>query len=301
MRSLQRRKANNQPSSRAQLMRATAPLGFPTEADASASNAETALDILAQASQLEEAQTDSEPEHTPSKPTSKVATATTAPSSAAALGVLLEEPKREPSPSAAGGSTLGPAIDLRSTIEDHQIDPALIDIDQTKAAIEAIHPPHATPAQLPANAPPPETPKNLNEFDYDLDDMTSPSLDEVALGPLKTPSGATVPGLGKYVHLSSTVPARRIRSPYLKWTTEEVSASWIDSSRYSLLIAQDELLARAVATHGEKWDLVSKGVPTRSYHQVRQRWVFLRQCPQRVRVADTPDGFAKLGRSTRNL
>lgn len=34
---------------------------------------------------------------------------------------------------------------------------------------------------------------------------------------------------------------------------------------------QDELLARAVAMHGEKWDLVSKGVPTRSYHQVRQR------------------------------
>lgn len=36
---------------------------------------------------------------------------------------------------------------------------------------------------------------------------------------------------------------------------------------------QDELLARAVAIHGEKWDLVSKGVPTRSYHQVRQRWL----------------------------
>lgn len=38
-------------------------------------------------------------------------------------------------------------------------------------------------------------------------------------------------------------------------------------------ILQDELLARAVAIHGEKWDLVSKGVPTRSYHQVRQRWL----------------------------
>ena len=33
-------------------------------------------------------------------------------------------------------------------------------------------------------------------------------------------------------------------------------------------------MARAVAIHGEKWDLVSKGVPTRSYHQVRQRYVF---------------------------
>ena len=38
-------------------------------------------------------------------------------------------------------------------------------------------------------------------------------------------------------------------------------------------VVQDELLARAVAIHGEKWDLVSKGVPTRSYHQVRQRWL----------------------------
>ena len=38
-----------------------------------------------------------------------------------------------------------------------------------------------------------------------------------------------------------------------------------------LTLMQDELLARAVAMHGEKWDLVSKGVPTRSYHQVRQR------------------------------
>ncbi|KAI9633129.1 uncharacterized protein MKK02DRAFT_39105 [Dioszegia hungarica] len=71
-----------------------------------------------------------------------------------------------------------------------------------------------------------------------------------------SPTGGTVPGLGKYVHLTSSMPARRMRSPYLKWTVEE-----------------DELLARAVALHGEKWDLVSKGVPTRSYHQVRQRWL----------------------------
>lgn len=39
----------------------------------------------------------------------------------------------------------------------------------------------------------------------------------------QSPTGAAVPGLGKYVHLSSTVPARRVRSPYLKWTKEEVS------------------------------------------------------------------------------
>jgi hypothetical protein len=75
-------------------------------------------------------------------------------------------------------------------------------------------------------------------------------------GAYASPTGATVPGLGKYVHLTNNMPARRIRSPYLKWTNEE-----------------DELLARAVAEHGEKWDMVSKGVPTRSYHQVRQRSV----------------------------
>lgn len=37
-------------------------------------------------------------------------------------------------------------------------------------------------------------------------------------------AGAAVPGLGKYVHLSSAMPARRVRSPYLKWTKEEVSS-----------------------------------------------------------------------------
>jgi hypothetical protein len=107
-----------------------------------------------------------------------------------------------------------------------------------------------------------------------------------------------VPGLGKYVHLTSSMPARRIRSPYLKWTVEEVSESESVRGPRTRAIGtllrhrsgqsggsavesvngtcrtdafQDELLARAVAIHGEKWDLVSKGVPTRSYHQVRQR------------------------------
>ncbi|CDZ98775.1 homeodomain-like containing protein [Phaffia rhodozyma] len=52
------------------------------------------------------------------------------------------------------------------------------------------------------------------------------------------------------------MPARRVRSPYLKWS-----------------IREDELLARGVAKYGQKWDLVSKTVPTRSYHQCRQRWL----------------------------
>lgn len=41
-------------------------------------------------------------------------------------------------------------------------------------------------------------------------------------GAFSSPIGGAVPGIGKYVHLSSAVPARRVRSPYLKWTKEEV-------------------------------------------------------------------------------
>jgi hypothetical protein len=30
---------------------------------------------------------------------------------------------------------------------------------------------------------------------------------------------------------------------------------------------------QAVAKHGQKWDLVQKALPSRGYHQVRQRWL----------------------------
>ncbi|KAG2068976.1 hypothetical protein BDR04DRAFT_1102429 [Suillus decipiens] len=51
------------------------------------------------------------------------------------------------------------------------------------------------------------------------------------------------------------VPKRQ-RSPYVKWSKEE-----------------DDLLAQAVAKYGQKWDLVQKALPSRGYHQVRQRWL----------------------------
>ncbi|KAI6043739.1 hypothetical protein EDC04DRAFT_2649944 [Pisolithus marmoratus] len=51
-------------------------------------------------------------------------------------------------------------------------------------------------------------------------------------------------------------PAKRQRSPYMKWSKEE-----------------DELLTQAVAKYGQKWDLVQKALPSRGYHQVRQRWL----------------------------
>ncbi|KAF8512126.1 hypothetical protein JB92DRAFT_3117444 [Gautieria morchelliformis] len=57
------------------------------------------------------------------------------------------------------------------------------------------------------------------------------------------------------VKFASDAP-RRTRSPYIKWTKEE-----------------DELLAKAVAKYGQKWDLVQKALPSRGYHQVRQRWL----------------------------
>ncbi|KAL4076456.1 hypothetical protein J3A83DRAFT_4089694, partial [Scleroderma citrinum] len=49
---------------------------------------------------------------------------------------------------------------------------------------------------------------------------------------------------------------KRQRGPYVKWSKEE-----------------DELLTQAVAKYGQKWDLVQKALPSRGYHQVRQRWL----------------------------
>ncbi|KAF8523116.1 hypothetical protein BU17DRAFT_64014 [Hysterangium stoloniferum] len=77
-------------------------------------------------------------------------------------------------------------------------------------------------------------------------------------------SGEIVEDQGPSVLLTSRIdgvkfitedPPRRTRSPYIKWTKEE-----------------DDLLAKAVAKYGQKWDLVQKELPSRGYHQVR-RWV----------------------------
>lgn len=50
--------------------------------------------------------------------------------------------------------------------------------------------------------------------------------------------------------------AKRARSPYVKWKVEE-----------------DELLVQGVAEYGTKWEAVAKMIPSRSYHQCRQRWL----------------------------
>ncbi|KAM0745593.1 hypothetical protein T439DRAFT_177289 [Meredithblackwellia eburnea MCA 4105] len=49
---------------------------------------------------------------------------------------------------------------------------------------------------------------------------------------------------------------KRVRSPYLKWN-----------------LSEDELLVKSIIAHGQRWDLVAAGVPTRTYHQCRQRWL----------------------------
>jgi hypothetical protein len=50
--------------------------------------------------------------------------------------------------------------------------------------------------------------------------------------------------------------AKKSRSPYIKWTIEE-----------------DEKLILGVAEFGTKWEAVARMVPSRSYHQCRQRWL----------------------------
>lgn len=97
------------------------------------------------------------------------------------------------------------------------------------------HNPHDASRTLPPTF---DTPANSQDRDYGATPMTSISQmsppssinrrnvimgDDLPPGAYNSPTGGTVPGLGKYVHLTSSMPARRMRSPYLKWTEEEVS------------------------------------------------------------------------------
>jgi hypothetical protein len=303
----------------------------------------SALDLLAQASQLDMAQSTQDSNADAAAPLQ----------SAARLGGVMEqgpEVHGGSSPrSSAAESALGPAIDLNGqgqaqapshghghghgqlqapihgrasglTIEDHQIDPTLI--ASAPGTSTSTSPERPTVAITPKSRPRqqsisevvtpargyssyPETPYEGTTPGAGAFARSPPSVarseslaHEPPPGAFASPTGGTVPGLGKYVHLTSSMPARRIRSPYLKWTVEEVSESESVRGPRTRAIGtllrhrsgqsggsavesvngtcrtdafQDELLARAVAIHGEKWDLVSKGVPTRSYHQVRQR------------------------------
>jgi hypothetical protein len=198
-----------------------AALGFPADEEDDEERDPSALDLLAQASQLEVAKGD-----TP-EPDSAQATATPATSNP------------NPNPKPASSSTLEPAIDLHPSSSTPRAAPAsLPPPPSADTSIQERGPlitPQARPRNL-SNASELETP--AQRLVYPLE---SPSFDDTPQGPghgharygygpatdpplgFASPTGATVPGLGKYVHLSSSMPARRVRSPYLKWTVEEVS------------------------------------------------------------------------------
>jgi hypothetical protein len=76
----------------------------------------------------------------------------------------------------------------------------------------------------------------------------------------------------------SDVPSsKRPRSPYVKWSKEEDDL--LAQVCLPVFISETEvhnisfLHTQAVAKHGQKWDLVQKALPSRGYHQVRQRWL----------------------------
>ena len=193
-------------------------LGFPEDDDEDDEERDpSALDLLAQASQLEVAKGD-----TPEADSENIAVPPTTSSSTSKL---------------PSSNALEPAIDLHpSSLTPRAAPPALPTTVPADSSIQERGPlitPQARPRNL-SNASELETP--AQRLMYPLE---SPSYDDTPQGPharygygpatdpahgFASPTGATVPGLGKYVHLSSSMPARRVRSPYLKWTVEEVSS-----------------------------------------------------------------------------
>ncbi|KAL7410992.1 hypothetical protein BDY24DRAFT_398282 [Mrakia frigida] len=231
----------------------------------------TALDLLALAS-FGSQDPSSSSVHNPSSQASASS------SSSSRLGGVMASSQphsAHPSSSQTGLVSLEPAFVLRSSPDPQQ------------------HPPPHNIIQSPFYAPAQHTPHRPNQYHHHQDDPFSPSTNTTpgSSVPSRVKDFAAVDGAGgegggglfgspagggaggKFVNLSAAnipggtgagagagaggnMPARRVRSPYLKWSNEE-----------------DELLARGVAKYGQKWDLVSKAVPTRSYHQCRQRWL----------------------------
>ncbi|KAF8885827.1 hypothetical protein BD779DRAFT_1673537 [Infundibulicybe gibba] len=112
----------------------------------------------------------------------------------------------------------------------------------TIPAITTLAPPPTLMASSPT-APPPH-------LESQATPIVSPLWTDTA------PPSPPHPDLNKTGQAPATVPGKRGRTTYVKWTKEE-----------------DELLAEAVAKYGQKWELVQRDLPTRGYHQVRQRWL----------------------------
>lgn len=109
-----------------------------------------------------------------------------------------------------------------------------------------------TPSDLQAHLRHETAPGNTNAGSADsIADITGPSSG-LAAG---TESVAITKNKEVTRVVGQDIPKRQ-RSPYVKWSKEE-----------------DDLLAQAVAKYGQKWDLVQKALPSRGYHQVRQRWL----------------------------
>lgn len=190
---------------------ATQSAGFPTEDTEEAERDPSALDLLAQASQLDVAQGDT-PEADagtgPAKPDSTPLASSTTKSSSS--------------------NTLEPAIDLHPSSTPRTEPPRPLEPVSSQPP-QPLTTPQARPRNL-SNASELQTPaqrllypmESPGPFDDSHQHQYPPATDPPP-GSFASPTGATVPGLGKYVHLSSSMPARRVRSPYLKWTVEEVS------------------------------------------------------------------------------
>lgn len=192
----------------------------------------------------------------------------------------------------------------------------LVSLDAPFVLRSSPDPPHgrSSPSFYPAQA----TPLRPQHGQYQNDDVFSPStpgssipsrVKDFSMGgggtnggpesPFGSPSGQAAAagggtgGAGNFVNLSSAniqtantannMPARRVRSPYLKWSNEEdellarvsprrVCVRSLPSRNFSPL-SYFVFRPQGVAKYGQKWDLVSKAVPTRSYHQCRQRWL----------------------------
>ncbi|PWZ03409.1 hypothetical protein BCV70DRAFT_209739 [Testicularia cyperi] len=71
------------------------------------------------------------------------------------------------------------------------------------------------------------------------------------------------------------------RLPYVRWTAEE-----------------DSKLRSAIKEHGQRWELISRAVGTRSYHQCRQRYLLMRRKEAAAKAqAENEDGAPNMSTS----
>jgi hypothetical protein len=124
-------------------------------------------------------------------------------------------------------SALGPAISLRASPPSSHVQSSSSEFripdtpSQQRVVASSMPTPNATPRpRVSSKSLPKKTPAGKTKVKGEPVQQPTPIL--TPDGGFASPAGGTVPGLGKYVHLTSKMPVRRERSPYLKWTVEEV-------------------------------------------------------------------------------